>query len=182
VIPIRAQWVTFVVLLAGTVAMAIALGRHGRILAEKGGHRIWELELAPTRQKADTVIAAWRKAGLVEVALEDIRFDYGFIALYATTLALAGFIGANVLLPALARMGPRLGWSMWVAGALDIVENLGMTVELRGSSAVAPLVVAASTIKWILVLVGFVYAVLVLVGIAVSLVRQNGVHRQRDGR
>jgi len=171
-IPIRAQWVTVVVLIAGTLTTMTALGRHGKILETKGGHRIIELELAPTKAKAQKIIADWCAAGLYKHALEDIRFDYAFIALYSTTLALLAFVGAHVLMPVLARVAPAVGWSMWIAGALDVVENVGMTIELRGSPSAAPVVYAVSAIKWLLVLVGVVYGVIVLVGIVIVLFRR----------
>lgn len=171
-IPLRAQWVTVVVLVAGTIATMVALGCHGKILETKGGHCIIALELAPTKAKAQKVIDDWSKAGLYEHALEDIRFDYAFIALYSTTLALLAFIGAQVLTPVLARVGPALGWSMWLAGALDVVENVGMTIELRGTPAIAPVVFAAAAVKWLLVIIGVVYGLVVVVGIAIALFRR----------
>ncbi len=171
-IPLPAQWVTVAVLVAGTIATVVALGRHGAILKTEGGHRIVALELAPTKAKAQKVVDDWKKAGLVEHALEDIRFDYAFIALYSTTLALLAFIGAQVLTGALARVGPALGWSMWAAGALDVVENVGMTIELRGTPAIAPLVCAASAVKWLLVIIGFLYALVVVGGIVFALFRR----------
>ena len=171
-IPLRAQWVTVSVLLAGTIATMVALGRHGKILKTQGCHRILDLELAPTKAKAQKVVNDWKKAGLVEHALEDIRFDYAFIALYSTTLALLAFIGAQMLTGFLARVGPALGWSMWLAGALDVVENVGMTIELRGRPAIAPLVCAAAGVKWLLVIIGVIDGLIVVGGIVFALFRR----------
>jgi hypothetical protein len=163
VIPRRAQLFGFLVLMAGTIAMMVFLRRHGSPLDVDDVHRIIALELAPTRLGATHIVEIWQKHRLIELALEDIRFDYAFIALYSTTLAFACFFGGTVLSGWLARAGPKLAWSMWLAGLMDVIENLGMTAELGGCSYLAPLVCTASSIKWILSGIGLVYALMTIV-------------------
>ena len=165
-IPRRAQLLGFAVLVAGTITMMVVLKRHGAPLAVGDVSGIRALELAPTASAAKNVTDAWSDA-LKTLAYEDIRFDYAFIALYSTTLAFAGFIGAVVFAGRWARLGLVLGWLMWFAGLCDVAENLGMTAELGGTLSVAPLVCLVSSVKWILTIVGFVYGIAVLVGIAV---------------
>jgi hypothetical protein len=166
-IPKSALLLVFLVLLVGTIAMMIVLQRHGAPLKTLGGNKIIKLELASNREKARTVVEAWRDKNLLDVALEDIRFDYAFIALYTAALALTCFYGSIVwggLLGGwLARTGTILGWAMFVAGLMDVLEDLGMTAEIGGNYAVAPLVCAASSIKWIISIVAVLYSLPTLV-------------------
>jgi hypothetical protein len=183
--PRSALLVVFVILLAGTSAMMIVLQRHGAPLGEPGGYKIGCLELTPSSDKAQEIVKAWRDKNLLEVALEDIRFDYAFIALYTAALALACFFGASLFRGWFGRAGTILGWAMLIAGPMDVFENLGMTAEIGGNYRLAPVVFTVSTIKWIISLVAFLYAVptLVLMLIRVpSLLRQDRVHGHADGR
>lgn len=187
-IPNKALLSVIFVLLAGTFAMMVVLGRHGAPLEARGGFKIGALELAPTEQKASTIVKAWSDKQLLDLAREDIRFDYGFIALYAATLAMVCFYGSIVWGGLLggwpARSGPILGWAMFVAGLMDVFENLGMTAEIGGCYSVAPLVFAVSSIKWIISAAAFVYSLPALVMILwrlPSLLRENRVHGQADG-
>ncbi len=148
----------FVTLIAGTSAMMVVLGRHGAPLKTKGGYRIGALELTPSAGKAEKIIGAWRDKHLLDVALEDIRFDYAFIALYTATLAMTCLFGAGFFSGWFARAGTILGWAMFVAGLMDVFENLGMTAEIGGNYAIAPIVFTVSSIKWIISIAAFLYA------------------------
>jgi|GEM_PF-1800875 len=168
-IPGKALLLVFLVLLAGTIAMTIVLGCHGAPLKTIGGYKIGALELAPNSERASTIIGSWRKHNLLDLALEDIRFDYAFIALYTAALALTCFFGAIVWGGWLARAGTVLGWAMFVAGLMDVFEDVGMVAEIGGNYAVAPLVCAVSAIKWIIAIAAFVYSVPTLLMMLVRL-------------
>ena len=157
-IPGKALLLVFLVLLAGTIATTIVLGWHGAPLKTTGGYKIGALELAPNSVRASKIVAAWREQHLLDLALEDIRFDYAFIALYTATLALTCFFGSIVWSGWLARAGTLLGWAMFVAGLMDVLEDLGMAAEIGGNYSIAPLVCAVSSIKWIIAIAAFVYA------------------------
>jgi len=157
----------YAVVVIGAVTMMVVLQRHGAPL-KKAGHKIGELELAHTPEKAKTIIEDWGSA-LSDLALEDIRFDYAFIALYTAALALTCFFGAIVWGGWLARAGTILGWAMFVAGLMDVLEDLGMAAEIGGNYSVAPLVCAASLIKWLIAIAAFVYSVPTLIRILVRL-------------
>lgn len=166
-IPRTALLSAFAVLLAGTVAMMVVLKRHGAPLMTIGCHKIIALELAPTKACAATIVGAWKEHELLDLAREDIRFDYAFIALYTATLALCCFFGTIVWGGALggwlARAGSVLGWAMFLAGLMDVIENVGMYAEIGGNYGIAPLVCAASSIKWVIVSASFLYSIPTLV-------------------
>lgn len=168
-IPKTALLLVFVTLIAGTSAMMVVLQRHGAPLKTKGGYKIGCLELAPSAGKAKEIIKAWSDNSLLDVALEDIRFDYAFIALYTATLAMACFFGAGLFGGWFARAGTILGWLMFVAGLMDVFENLGMTAEIGGNYAVAPIVFTVSSIKWLISIAAFLYALPTLVTMLIRL-------------
>jgi hypothetical protein len=186
-IPGKALLLAFLVLLAGTIAMTIVLGWHGAPLKTAGCYKIGALELAPNSDKASKIVASWRDHNLLDLAREDIRFDYAFIALYTATLALTCFFGTivwgSLLAGRRARAGTILGWAMFVAGLMDVFEDIGMVAELGGNYSVAPLVCTVSSIKWIIAIAAFVYSVPTLLMMVVRLpllLRQNGMHRYAD--
>ena len=184
-IPKKALLVVFVILIAGTSAMMVVLQRHGAPLERCGGYKIGSLQLAPTAGCAKTIVESWDFNDLIGLAYEDIRFDYAFIALYTATLAMAGFYGAIVWNGWLSRAGRILGWAMFVAGPMDVLENIGMTFELGGHYAIAPFVCTVSSIKWIITLVAFPYAVATVIRMLFRLtllLSEDRVHRDPDTR
>jgi uncharacterized membrane protein len=52
---------------------------------------------------------------------------------------------------------------------MDVFENLGMTAEIGGNYAVAPIVFTVSSIKWLISIVAFLYATPVLVTMLIRL-------------
>ncbi len=168
-IPKPALLVVFVILIAGTSAMMVVLQRHGAPLKSKGGYKIGCLELTPSADKAKEIVKAWSEKQLLDIALEDIRFDYAFIALYTATLAMTCFFGAGLFSGWFAKAGTILGWLMFVAGPMDVFENLGMTAEIGGNYAIAPIVFTVSSIKWIISIAAFLYALPTLVTMLIRL-------------
>jgi len=184
VIPRKALLLVFLVLLAGTIAMTIVLGSHGAPLKTTGGYKIGALELAPNSGRASKIVDSWRDHNLLDLAREDIRFDYAFIALYTATLALTCFFGTIVWSGWLARAGAVLGWAMFVAGLMDVFENLGMLAEIGGNYSIAPVVFTVSSIKWIVATAAFIYSLPTLLMMLVRLpllLSQNRMHRDADG-
>ena len=183
-IPKTALLIVFVVLLAGTSAMMIVLQRHGAPLGDPGGYKIGCLELTLSAGQAEKIVGAWRNKKVLDVALEDIRFDYAFIALYTATLALSCFFGASLFRGWFARAGTILGWAMFIAGPMDVFENLGMNAEIGGNYAIAPVVFTVSAIKWLISLAAFLYALPTLGAMLIrlpSLLRKDRVHGNADG-
>jgi hypothetical protein len=184
-IPKTALLLVFATLIAGTSAMMVVLQRHGAPLGDPGGYKIGCLELTPSSDKAAKIVGAWRDKHLLDVALEDIRFDYAFIALYTATLAMTCFFGAALFGGWFARAGTILGWLMFVAGLMDVFENLGMTAEIGGNYAIAPIVFTVSSIKWLISIAAFLYALPTLATMLIrlpSLLRQDRMHRHADAR
>jgi hypothetical protein len=165
--------IVYAIVVAGAVTMLFVLQRHGAPLKTTGCYKIGALELAPNGARASKIVGSWRDHKLLDLAREDIRFDYAFIALYTAALALSGFYGAivwgGIFGGSLARAGTILGWVMFVAGLMDIFENLGMTAEIGGNYAIAPLVFTVSAIKWIILLAAALYSLPTIVMMLIRL-------------
>jgi hypothetical protein len=122
---------------------------------------ILSLQLAPSPSKVRAIVGAWDRDGQMSAAWRSLWLDLPFIALYVLALAsLASLVGAATaaggLLPAahgetVAAVGVLLSL---VTGVLDLIENAGLVMALRGHSAqpVPLITAAAATAKMLLLL------------------------------
>lgn len=90
---------------------------------------IIDLEFARTRLRANDIINTWTEQGKRQAFLTHLRWDNLFLVCYSTTLALSVLVAAGVMF----RRGTRaydivvlLAWAQWVAGLLDLVENIAL--------------------------------------------------------
>src|ERR1051325_7695039 len=117
---------------------------------------IGDLELAGTSECAAKIINAWKPAG-VRVAIVNTLLDFLFIPCYATTLALIFFWFASVTkhVPVLPVIFLVWAWLMWVAGILDVIENLCMLGMLTaGANAIlAPIAQVCATVKFVITII-----------------------------
>lgn len=157
-----------------SLALAIALGALGAPLTTAAApNGIVSLELAPTRDAAARILASW-DARALRAAWTVQALDLLFPLAYAVWFALSCRLLARRLAPgALARAGAWLGRWIWLAAALDYVENAGIALQLwRGASALgAALTVAGAVPKWGLVCAAAAF--LVVAAPAAALARQR---------
>jgi hypothetical protein len=171
-------------LIAITLTYGSILGEHGRPLRIYPYHGIGALELTFDPNRAETIVTDVWPGLLHDIAIEDIRYDFVFILMYAVTLGIAAWYGSIVLAPwRLARWGRRLAWAMLVAGVCDVLENLGMCLELSSHVYCAARgVFIVSSVKWIFSLITTIYVLIVLpVWAGNLLLGQDGVERQHHG-
>ncbi len=98
----------------------------------------------------------WSRRSLAQISL---WLDMAFLLLYANAIALACLLRSSAWR---SRWGVGLAlvlaWGMWLAGALDAVENLALLLVLGGASEPWPAVARAAALpKFGLVLVGILY-------------------------
>jgi hypothetical protein len=150
--------VAFFILLIGTVAFAWYLDHEGDALRAAGTKRaIVDLELAWTQPVAREVVEKWRAATVLDVARRNIYVDFGFIAFYAPLLALVCFSGASHRTGGWRVAGVAIAWGMLAAGALDVIENLGMLPMLDGNFTFVTLVSICAATKFVLLGIGVTY-------------------------
>jgi hypothetical protein len=159
----------FVVLLVLTLAgMAVMRTADRPITNPAVPHGIVSFELAGTPARAQSMIDSWDSHARLWAAF-GLGFDYLFMVLYSTTLAL-GCVWAGERLAArgsgFAALGAPLAWGQWLAGVLDASENAALTRMLfAGVTEPWPAVAWwCATPKFVLVALGLVYVLGTAVG------------------
>jgi hypothetical protein len=130
VIPVGARWRLFAPLLVLTLlAMGVLGWVDRRITNPDVPSGIVSFELAGNAEAARSMVGSWTGTAPLWVAFSN-GFDYLFMLLYSTTIALgciwaAGRYGARA--SGLAHFGAPLAWGQWLAGGLDAIENVALT-------------------------------------------------------
>ena len=133
---------------------------------------ILDFELAGTTDRATQIINAWDMQDRVRAGFS-LGFDYLYMPVYSTLIALACVWGAGVLASKKWHTtGLLLGWGLWVAALFDAVENVALTVILFGTVAVPypQMAQMCAILKFGLIVLGLVFAAVAAV---VYLVRKS---------
>jgi hypothetical protein len=132
---------------------------------------IVDFELAGSVPQAQAIIDAWNENDRIRAGFS-LGFDYLYMPVYSTTIALACVMAAGVLQRrAWHTAGLLLAWGLWIAAVSDAAENLALFTELLGRNA-APWPQVAQTcaaIKFGLIGLGLLY---VMGGVGLRLVRK----------
>jgi hypothetical protein len=122
---------------------------------------IVDFELAGSVPKAQAIIDAWNETDRIRAGFS-LGFDYLYMPVYSTTIALACVMAAGVLKrKAWRTLGLLLAWGLWIAAVSDATENLALYTVLLGNN-VAPwpqIAQICATIKFGLILLGLLYAI-----------------------
>ena len=154
-IPHGKRLVVFLALLA--VFLVITIGFRFIGPAEPD---IVDFELAGTTERATEIINAWDVQDRIRAGF-NLGFDYLYMLVYSTLIALACVWGAGVLASRKWRAtGLLLGWGLWAAALFDAVENVALTVILFGTVAAPYPQVAqiCANFKFALIVLGLLFA------------------------
>lgn len=154
-IPHGKRLVVFLALLA--IFLVITIGFQFVGPAEPS---IVDFELAGTTDRAAEIINTWDTQDRIRAGF-NLGFDYLYMPVYSTLIALACVWGAGVLASRQWRAtGLLLGWGLWAAALFDAVENVALTVILFGTVAVPYPQVAqvCAILKFGLIVLGLVFA------------------------
>jgi hypothetical protein len=122
---------------------------------------IVDFELAGSVDKAQAIIDAWNQTDRIRAGFS-LGFDYLYLPVYSTTIALACILAAGVLQrKAWRTIGLLLAWGLWIAAISDAAENLALFTILLGNNAVPYPQVAqiCAAIKFGLILAGLLYVI-----------------------
>jgi hypothetical protein len=127
--------------------------------AAPGG--IVAFELAGSTAQSTRILESWDENARSYAGFS-LGFDFLFMVVYSTTIALACLWASSVLRrlgPSLADLGRWLAWGQWGAALLDAAENGALFVLLVGpvASPWPQVAWACATVKFALILVGLVY-------------------------
>jgi hypothetical protein len=152
----------FVPLLVATLLITFAFRFIGPAQPTEGGTpTIVDFELAGSVDNAQAIIDAWTETDRIRAGFS-LGFDYLYMPVYSTTIALACVMVAGVVRrKAWLSLGLVLAWGLWGAAVFDATENLALFTELLGHN-VAPWPQVAhicALIKFGLILLGLVYVI-----------------------
>ena len=171
-IPRVKRLATFFWLLGATVALSVIMRMIGPFTPN-----IVDYEFANTAAKAAGIINAWDTPGRMRACF-NLGFDFLYMPVYSTTIALACVMGAGALAAKGWRnLGMLLAWGLWLAAILDAIENYALiTMMFNGASDPYPAVSAAcATCKFSLILLGLCYALVSLVIYVIKRSRSKAV-------
>src|SRR5512136_1503012 len=95
---------------------------------------IVDFELAGSVDKADQIMGAWNATDRIRAGFS-LGFDYLYMPVYSTTIALACVMAAGVLKrKAWHSIGLLLAWGLWIAAVSDASENVALFTELLGNN------------------------------------------------
>jgi hypothetical protein len=122
---------------------------------------IVDFELAGSVPKAQAIVDAWSETDRIRAGFS-LGFDYVYMPVYSTTIALACVMATGVLKRTAWRTsGLLLAWGLWIAAVSDAIENLALYTVLLGNN-VAPwpeIAQICATIKFGLILLGLLYVI-----------------------
>jgi hypothetical protein len=151
--------------IAGAAALAIwvFLFIQDSRIRDSGGPGIVSFEVAGTEEEAQEILEDWGEQGRDDARVS-IYADFPYLIAYSVFLAVGCTIAAERLarrgMNRLARIGPMLGWTMFLAGAFDVIENLAMLQVIDGETATWPGVALYAAIpKFAIAGVGIAYVI-----------------------
>ena len=148
---------------AFTLAVMLCINLLGKpLITSAAPFGIVSFELAGSVEKSQLILDSWDYEAQLSAAFS-LGFDYLFMALYSTTIALACLWGSRMLqarsIPG-AGAGVLLAWGLWLAAFLDGLENIALGLILFNAPAAPwPQVAQVSALlKFLLIFAGLVYA------------------------
>jgi hypothetical protein len=132
---------------------------------------IVDFELAGSVSKATGIINAWTPLDRIHAGFS-LGFDYLYMPIYSTTIALACVWAATAIRSGTWRpIGLALAWGLWLAAIFDAIENLALIGNLFGTplEPYPQLAAICATLKFGLIGLGLVYTI---GGVAVRLIKR----------
>lgn len=156
----KRKTIFFVALAAALIVMAIfqfVLDPPLQTRAAPQG--IVSFELAGSQLKADEIITSWDATAQLYAAF-GLGFDFLFMPLYATAIALGVLLAAGRHPGRFASVGVWMGWSAFAAALFDAAENVCLFNLLLGNDGAnyADMAATYATVKFGLILLGIGYA------------------------
>lgn len=153
----------FYPLLALTIVLLLSMNFIGISLNTAAAPQgIISFEFAATPDRAQQMLDSWTpdahiRAGFIQ------GLDFLFPLAYSTTVGLGCVMAAGVIArrgQAVSRLGAGLAWGLWVAAALDYVENINLVFLLLGTvqSPFPQIAAVCAGIKFALLAAGLIYA------------------------
>jgi hypothetical protein len=162
-IPDNKRKSVFFIFLAGTL-LIMAIFRFvldPPLQTEAAPQGIVSFELAGSQLKADEIIASWDATAQLYAAF-GLGFDFLFMPIYATAIALGVLLAAGRHPERFASIGVWVGWGAYAATLFDAAENICLFNLLLGNSGAnyAGMAAIYATLKFGLILLGIGFALI----------------------
>ncbi len=160
----------FLWLLGATIAISVVFRFIGPF-----SPNIVDYEFVWNTTRASAVIGAWNATAKLQAAF-NLGFDFLYMPVYSTTIALACVWGAGVLRNRFWNgFGILLAWGLWLAALLDAIENVALITMLLGAAADPYPMIASmcATGKFGLILIGLLFSAVSLVIFLVTIKRSK---------
>lgn len=150
-------------LLGLTILLLLAMNFIGLPLNTSAAPQgIISFEFAATPNRAQQVLDSWSPEARIRAGFIQ-GLDFLFPIAYSTTVGLGCVMAARVISrrgQTVSRLGPWLAWGLWVAAALDYIENIGLLFLLFGAvqSPYPQIATVCAAIKFTLLAMGLVYS------------------------
>jgi hypothetical protein len=117
--------------------------------------------LAGTQAKSDEIISSWDAAAQLYAAF-GLGFDFLFMPVYATAIALGVLLAAGRHPGKFESLGAWIGWGAFVAALFDSAENVCLFNLLLGNGGAdyAGMAATYATVKFGLILLGIALALI----------------------
>ena len=127
---------------------------------------IVDFEFCRTVDRANAILNAWNQVARIQAGF-NLGFDFLYIPVYSTTIAMACVWAANKLggNRIWHNMGMLFAWGLWVAAILDCVENYALLTMLQGTVAnpYPAIATLCASCKFSLILLGLAFCIVVAV-------------------
>jgi hypothetical protein len=156
----KRKTIFYITLVATLIVMAIfRFVLDPPLQTEAAPQGIVSFELAGSQLKADEIIASWDATAQLFAAF-GLGFDFLFMPLYATAIALGVLLAAGRHPGRFASLGAWVGWGAFAAMLFDAAENICLFNLLLGNSGAdyAGMAALYATLKFGLILLGIGYA------------------------
>jgi hypothetical protein len=132
-------------------------------IKDSQGPGIISFEVAGTQEDAQDILDDWGKQGRDDAQVS-LYVDFAYLVAYSVFLAVGCTIASERLgrrgMPRLARIGPLLGWAMFIAGACDAIEDVALLRVVDGHTETWPGVALYAAIpKFAIAGIGLAYVI-----------------------
>lgn len=154
----------FYIFLAVSFALLLILNSFGMPLTTpQAPAGIVSFEFSWTIENAQKILDSWGESGKVRAGFIQ-GFDFLFLTIYPQAFALGCLLASRRLerrdWPG-AALGTWFAWGMWMAGLLDVVENIALTFLLLNAMTGLWTLLAGicASVKFSLLLVGLFFSI-----------------------
>jgi hypothetical protein len=153
------------ILAVGTIIMLVVMSKTGAPLKTPATPiGILNLEFASNTESVNVILLAWQKTTAtdnIKAAIINTMLDFIFLLFYSLFLNGLCYNIASKLIGMLAITGKIIAKAAFLAGVLDVIENMGMLLSLNNhlNNTIVMVTFIAAAIKWFIVLVILLYII-----------------------